>query len=62
MRTRKNCIECGWTDNWKGNCPKCGFFGYRRIYKSKDGHWYQSYKKQKLLLDIPYSDLVIGKK
>jgi len=51
MRTRKNCMKCGWTDNWKRNCPKCGWFMYRRIFKSKDGKWYQLYKGQRILLD-----------
>ncbi len=52
MRTRKHCVNCGWTDNWKGNCPKCGNFVYKRIYKDKDGNWYQSYKGQKLKIEI----------
>lgn len=51
MRTRKNCMECGFNYNKSNTCPKCGFFGYRRIFKSKDGNWYQSYKGRKILLD-----------
>lgn len=48
MRTRKNCVNCNWTDNWNGNCPKCGHFIFRRIFKTKDGEWFQMFKGKRL--------------
>jgi len=51
MRTRKNCMECGFNYNKSNKCPECGFFGYRTIFKSKDGNWYQLYKGRKILLE-----------
>ncbi len=51
MRTRKNCISCGFLYNDSDVCPHCGQFIFRRIFKSSDGNWYQLFKGQKLLLN-----------